>query len=347
MRPRRVTGLLAAVVALSLTACGAAPPVADGTTSTGPGATGPAATASEGTDPALVVPLAEVPDPELPVTVATPEGEVTVDDVSRIVPLVGSLSEIVVSLGLGENIVGRDVAATFEQVAELPVVTHGGHDVSVEGVLSLAPTVVLADTATGPPEAIDQLRSAGVPVVVVEEAWTLDDIATRIAAVATALGVPEAGEALVVRTEAEIAAATLPDVAAGVTVGFLYLRGTAGVYLLGGPGSGADQLVDAVGASDAGTASGLTRPFTPLTSEALIDAAPDVLLVMSSGLESVGGVDGLVALPGVAQTPAGRDRRVIAVDDGLLLSFGPRTGAVITLLAERLAAALADDPAGP
>lgn len=296
-------------------------------------------------DPSQVVPLAQVPTPQLPVTVASGDGEVTVDDVSRIVPLVGSLAEIVFSLGLGDAVVGRDVAATFDQAAELPVVTQGGHDVAVEGVLSLAPTVVLADTATGPPEAIEQIRAAGVPVVVIDEAWSLEDVAPRIRAVAAALGVPDAGEDLVARTEAEIAAARIDRPSdPPLRVGFLYLRGPAGVYLLGGRGSGADRLLEALGAVDAGVEAGLQRAFTPLTSEALIDAAPDVLLVMESGLASVGGVDGLVELPGVAQTPAGRARRVVAVDDGLLLSFGPRTGAVLHLLAEELDAVTGDVP---
>lgn len=64
-----------------------------------------------------------------------------------------------------------------------------------------------------------------------------------------------------------------------------------------------------------------------------INAAPDVLLVLTAGLESVGGVPGLLKLPGVAQTPAGRNRRIVDVADGALLSFGPRTGETISALA--------------
>ena len=98
------------------------------------------------------------------------------------------------------------------------------------------------------------------------------------------------------------------------------------MYLLGGPRSGADSMIEAAGGIDAGTAIGLDRsPFTPLTSEALVEAAPDVLLLTDSGLESVGGIDALLAMPGISQTPAARDRRVVTVDDGVLYSFGSRT----------------------
>ena len=93
----------------------------------------------------------------------------TVADVSRIVPLVGSISEVVFALGLGDNVVAHDISATFAEAAHLPLVTRA-HDVSAESVLSLHPTLVLADPETGPPEALDHIRNVGIPVVVIEKA---------------------------------------------------------------------------------------------------------------------------------------------------------------------------------
>ena len=151
---------------------------------------------------------------------------------------------------------------------------------------------------------------------------------------------PAEGELLVARFEDELAAARdlVPEGdAPPLRIAFLYLRGTAGVYLLAGPGSGADDLIAAVGGVDVGTDIGLTRPFTPLTSEALIEAAPDVLLLMSGGLESVGGVDSLIErVAGIAQTPAGQRRRILDVEDTVLLTFGPRSGGTVAALAETL-----------
>jgi iron complex transport system substrate-binding protein len=105
------------------------------------------------------------------------------------------------------------------------------------------------------------------------------------------------------------------------------------VYLIAGPGSGADEMIEAAGGTDAGTAMGLDRPFTPITSEALTEAAPDVILMTTTGLESVGGVDGLLDIPGLGQTPAGEHRRIVDMDDSVLLAFGPRIGATIEALA--------------
>ncbi|WP_308409546.1 ABC transporter substrate-binding protein [Streptomyces sp. A3M-1-3] len=283
-----------------------------------------------------VEPLSTVPKPELPVTVRSADGSrVTVSSADRIVPLTGSLNEIVHTLGLGSQVVARDITATFEQAKDLPVVTRA-HDVSAEGVLSLKPTLVLADTSTGPAEAVGQIRDAGIPLVVVEPAKSLDDIATRIDSVAAALGVKAAGTELKARTRNRIAAVqkAVPPPARKPRVAFLYLRGTASVYLLGGRDSGAGSLLEAAGAVDAG--SGLDKDFTAITSEALAKAAPDAILVMSKGLASVGGVDGLVKIPGVGETPAGMDRRVISIDDGVLLNYGPRTDQVLKSLIEQL-----------
>ncbi|WP_412079328.1 hemin ABC transporter substrate-binding protein [Streptomyces xanthophaeus] len=320
---------MTALVALALAVTGC------GSTATPAGRPAHAAPAA----PDRVEPLEPSPAPVLPVTVSSGDGTpVTVSSADRVVPLTGSLSEIVHTLGLGRQVVARDITATFEQAAQLPVVTRG-HDVSAESVLSLRPTLVLAETTTGPAEAIQQIRDAGIPVLVVAPAKSLEDVPKRITAVAAALGVKEAGEQLNQRTADRIAAArTVIPAATGKRprVAFLYLRGTASVYLLGGSDSGAASLLEAAGAVDTGKDSGLGKDFTPITSEALAAAAPDAILVMSKGLESVGGVDGLVKIPGVAQTPAGMDRRVLTVDDGVLLNYGPRTDQVLTSLITQL-----------
>lgn len=105
--------------------------------------------------------------------------------------------------------------------------------------------------------------------------------------------------------------------------------------MIGGEGSGADLLIEAAHGVDAGSAAGLGE-FTPLTAEALVAADPDHLLLLSDGLESVGGIDGLLRLPGVAQTTAGENRAVIDLDDLELLGLGPRTPAALDELVDAL-----------
>src|SRR5690625_1391084 len=288
-----------------------------------------------------VNPIVEDPAPELPVTVRSFDGvDVTVTDVSRIVTvdMYGTLTETVFSLGLGDNVVGRDTASDFEAAQDVPIVTVGGHDLSAEAILNLDPTVVLTDTTIGPHDVQEQLRESGIPVVYFDPARNLDGIPDQIMDVATTLGIPDAGDELVERTENEIdEALTLgEDVEESPRIAFLYMRGAAGIYLLGGPGSGADDLIEAVGGIDVGTEIGLDKPFTTMTSEAMVAADPDVILVMSDGLESVGGVDKMLEMPGIAQTSAAENERIIDMNDTELLTFGARTGQTVQALAEAL-----------
>ena len=236
-------------------------------------------------------------------------------DSTRIVALANGAAESLVALGFGDHLVGRDIASTFPEVAKVPVVAMG-HQVSAEKVLATSPTIVIVDASTGPKSALEQIASTGVSVVVIPEAWTVAAANDRLLALGKVVGAEEAARTLL----SDVPKLTISP---SPRVIFLYLRGPSSIYLLGGKGSGADQVITLAGGVDTG-ASLSNKPFAPITAETIAQANPDLILVMTKGLESVGGVKGLIALPGVSQTSAGKNRRVIAVDDSLLLSFGPR-----------------------
>jgi iron complex transport system substrate-binding protein len=252
----------------------------------------------------------------------------TTFSVNRVVSLANGAAEIINALNAKSILVGRDISSTEAALQDIQIVTSG-HQVIPEKVLALKPDLVIIDASTGPAAAIKQIKSAGVKVVQTPESWTLVDIAIKVRAVAAAIGVPAQGELLIEKLNKESIA---NKVSGKPKIAFLYLRGTSSIYLIGGPGSGADSLIQGIGAVDIG-AQALKNPFNPLTAESLAGMNPDVLLVMTKGLESVGGVDGLLKLPGVAQTTAGKNRAVIDVDDSLLLSFGPRTPSLLNQLA--------------
>lgn len=235
----------------------------------------------------------------------------------RIVALANGSAEIVAALGYAGDLVGRDIASTMPELKKIPI-DESAMQVSPEAVLSQHPDLVFIDSNTTPLTALSTLRAAKVPLITIPSAFTLADIYAKEAVIAKALGVPKAGKAL----EAQVSALTSKKT--GTKVAFLYLRGSASIYLIGGPGSGADSILQADGFTDVGAAH-LKNPFNALTAEELIKLQPDVLLLMTKGLISVGGINGLVQLPGIAQTPAGQHKRIVTVDDSLLLSFGPRT----------------------
>jgi iron complex transport system substrate-binding protein len=259
----------------------------------------------------------------------------TTFSVSRVVVLANGVAEIMNSLNARSIIVGRDISSTEKALENVPLATSG-HQVLPEEVIALKPDLVIIDASTGPKAAIEQIKSAGIRVVQTPESWTLEDISIKVAAVANAIGAPQQGALLNSAIEDAIQTSTLSS---KPRIAFLYLRGTSSIYLVGGPGSGADSLISATGATDVGAAS-LPRPFNTMTAESLATFNPDVIIVMTKGLESVGGVSGLLKLPGVAQTRAGKNQAIIDVDDSLLLSFGPRTPSLVIALAEKVRAVL-------
>ena len=302
---------------------------------------------------ASVDPVASDPQPALPATVTDAQGtEVTVTDTSRVLALdlYGSTARIVFELGLGEHVVGRDLSSGFAEIADEPLVTTNGHELSGEAILELAPSVIITDTTLGPWDVVLQMRDAGIPVVVVDSHRNLDNVGTLIQQVADALGVPDEGAALAERTQGEIDAKLAEieqivpqDPADRLRIVFLYVRGQAGVYYLFGEGSGADSLVEALGGVDVASEIGWDG-MRPVNDEGLISTQPDLVLMMTKGLESVDGVDGLLEhLPAIAQTPAGEHRRVVDMADTEILSYGPRTAGVLDALARAIYAPAPQD----
>lgn len=288
MRPRQVL-LAIGTAALLLSGCGEE----SATTATAPSdATSPAPEPSPTESPSALV------EPGLPAVVTDASGaQVTVSDVSRIVSLTGSTTEVIHTLGLFDNLAGVDLSATW------------------------------------PPEA-RQLPQIGYQRALAEE--TLETPAAKVRAIAEALGVPDAGERVAQAVDREIAEAReLGENAEGAPrTAFIYYRGPETIFL-GGRGAVSQTMIEAAGGIDAGAESGI-EGTVPLTPEALAAAQPDILLFPQLGLDEAGGVDGALGLPGVAQTPAAQNRRIIGIDDQALLGLGPRTGSAPRELVEAL-----------
>ena len=250
----------------------------------------------------------------------------------RIVALGNGAAEIVAALGYKKYLVGRDIASTMPELASIPLDT-AGHQVSTEKVLSQNPDLIFIDSNTSPSTALATLKRSKIKMVSIPSAYALADILPKERAIANALSTPKALALLSKKLT------SYSNPVNSQKVAFLYLRGTASIYLVGGVGSGADSILKAVGYTDIGAANFKT-PFTDLNAEALIKMQPDVILLMTKGLASVGGVKGLLQLPGVAQTPAGKNQRFVTIDDSLFLSFGPRTSEMMPLLRSAIAQVL-------
>jgi ABC-type hemin transport system, periplasmic component len=288
-----------------------------------------------------VTPVAEDPQPNLPVELTDADGfDVTVDDVSRILPLdlYGTYSKTIAGIGLVDNIVGRTVSSTEPAMADVPVVTTGGHSLNVEAILELNPSLIIIDHSIGPQEVIDQLRTAGITTVIMDPERTIASIGDDIVDIASVVGLPEEGQKLAERSVAEVeeALGVVREIAPEdpLRIVFLYARGTGGVFFILGDAYGGRDLIEGLGGRDMASEHGI-EDMAPANAEALAELNPEVFIMMSEGLNSTGGIDGLLQRPGIAQTVAGQNQRILALPDGQSLAFGAQTGELL-LRASRL-----------
>ena len=287
-----------------------------------------------------IEPVTDKAEPALPVELTDADGnDVTVTDASRILALdiYGTYTKTLSGLGLADNIVGRTVSSTEPNLADLPVVTEGGHNINVEAVLELQPTLVIADHSIGPRDVIDQIRAAGVTTVVMEPERTIDSVGEDITTLGDALGLPDEARELAERSTKEIDEAKgaikelVPD--DPMRMAFLYARGNGGVFFIMGDGTGAQDLIEGIGGVELAAENNLSHA-EPANAEALARINPEVIIMMTNGLESTGGIDGLLERPGVAQTTAGQKKRIVTIPDGQSLAFGPMTGQTLVKLAK-------------
>jgi len=273
-------------------------------------------------------------NPQQQQSVQVDEAE-AVPDGTRLISLFGDVTEIVYALGAQEFLVARDASSIYPAEAEqLPNLGFAG-SLNVEAILNLEPTLIIGTAMAGPPEVLEQLRQAGVEVLILEELKGLDAPQIKFRVIGDALGLWNRAEALALdveqRLEAVLAAAATDS---PLRVLHIYIR-RGGLQLVSGAGNEAQTIIEAAGGIDAAAEAGIVG-WQQLTPEALVAADPDVYLVMDRGLAVVGGVEGLLEIPGMAETRAGRGQHVISMADLYLLGFGPRLPEAIADLAEFL-----------
>jgi len=254
---------------------------------------------------------------------------------SRVVTLGGSVTEIVYGLGQGDRLVGDDQSSLYPEAAtKLPRVGYY-RAVPVEGVLSLKPDLVLASEQAGPPEALKRLAGVGVRVVTVSDAPSVDSLKSRIRAIAGALGVAAAGERMVEDVTQELARAeAIPATRARA----LLLINRTGSPQGAGRDTAANEVMQLAGLDNVLHDQ---QGYKPLSAEAMGALAPDLIVVTQASLEAGGGMEKFLSLPGIASTQAAAKRRVVVMDDLLILGMGPRLPLALTQLKQEVANVMA------
>ncbi len=250
-------------------------------------------------------------------------------DTSRLVSVGGDVTEIIYALGEEGRLVGRDSTSLYPEAAtRLPDVGYM-RQLSPEGVIGINPTAILAVEGSGPPETLAVLKNAGIPFQTVPEKFDRDGILVKIRNVGDFLGVPEKATSLAGQVKADLDAAVAetakrPESERKRVMFILSTQG--GKIMASGSGTAADGIIALSGAVNA---TGGFQGYKPLTDEAIIEAKPDVVLMMTRRGSHAASDSELFAHPALSLTPAAKNKTVIRMDGLHLLGFGPRTASAV------------------
>ncbi|WP_027849572.1 heme/hemin ABC transporter substrate-binding protein [Marinospirillum minutulum] len=240
----------------------------------------------------------------------------------RVISLGGDVTEIVYALGAGDRLIARDTTSIFPEVANnLPDVGYL-RQLSLEGILSFKPDLVLLSDAARPAPLAERLEAAGIKVARIPYEQNLAGVELKIKAVAKALELDKEGKKLLVSLAAQhqqlAQLKTLPHLS-GI---FILSHAGMGAPMVAGDGSSADSLMQLAGLNNA--IQGI-KGYKPMSAEGIIAAQPNTLILTEAGLTALGGEEKVWQLPGLQQTPAAAHKQLVVVNDLAFLGFGPRT----------------------
>lgn len=254
----------------------------------------------------------------------------------RIISVGGSITEIIYLLDAQSQLVAVDTTSMFPVEATKLAKIGYMRQLSAEGVLALRPSAVLLTSEAGPPTVIAQLRAAGVPLELMNADHSFAELINKVRTIARVVDRAAQGEKLADQLLTEWTLAQAAVRAAHSTqqkAKVLFILSHSGSAQVSGAATAADAVIQLAGGVNVMTG---FNGYKPLTAEAVIAAAPSAILITQQGLDAMGGVDKLLAQPGLGLTPAGKSKRIVSVDALQLLGFGPRLPRTISDVATRI-----------
>lgn len=257
--------------------------------------------------------------------------KVTITDKSRIITIGGSITETVFALGAGEQVVAVDQSSTFPaSVHALPKVPYIRR-LAAEGILSLNPSLIIAGDEASPKTAIQQLRAAGVPVLLIPTESSVNGVITKIEQIAKALSKTQEGEQLITDLKVKLEKSkTLLNQTSGAAPKVMFILSLGqGSPLISGKETEAAKVIKLAGGNNAfQTFSG----YKPVSAGAIAASNPDIILMMGNRLEGENAVEKIKQIPGISLTKAAKNNQIYTFDGNYLMGFGPRTGDAVLQL---------------
>ena len=259
----------------------------------------------------------------------------TAIDASRITVAGGSITEILFMLEMEKNIVAVDTTSNYPSIAkDMPSIGYV-RNVSAEGVLSLAPTVIIGEHDMGPPETLAQLKNSGIEHFVVEEVHTSEGIIDKFLCVARIIGRETMAREIVqekLLVEITLLGKLIAKRAGPPPRVLFVLSMRSGSPIVGGQGVSADGFISMFG----GVNSVKFEGWKPVGPEAIISADPDMIVITQRGLTNYGTLQEFKNHPYLRLTKAAKNNNILTMDGMEMLGFGPRTIDAAVAVAKQL-----------
>ena len=242
----------------------------------------------------------------------------------RIITAGGTITEVVNALGFGGQIIATDITSTFPiAMKELPSIGYR-NQIKAEGILALGPDLVLVEEDYLNPEVVEQLRAAQVKIQLFKKPTSVNGTKNLVTELATFFDKNEKGIEINAAIDSDLVAldAFLQTQGSQPSALFVMARGPQTVFVAGDKTFASEMFRIA---KLEGTATGFDE-FAPLTPESLVQMNPDYLVFFESGVQSLGGKEGLAKIQGIDQTNAFKKDQIIVLDGQYLSGFGPRVG---------------------
>lgn len=251
-----------------------------------------------------------------------------------IISLNGTVSEILVALGLESNIIGVDVSSVYPESLKQKTQMGSSHSYNVESIIVAKPKYVIGFKERGlRPDQITQIEQTGIKVINYDQEYSIEGTKGIIVQLADLFQKQAEGKALIDKIDKDLASIKNTTSSKKPKVLFIYARG-AKTLQVAGKGTQMNEMIIMAGGQPAfeETFDG----FKPLTTEALVSANPDYILLFGSGIESLEGIEGVLNIPGVKETTAGKNKAIIEMEGLKLSGFGPRVGEAVKELHEKI-----------
>ncbi|EPW5499134.1 heme/hemin ABC transporter substrate-binding protein [Vibrio vulnificus] len=235
----------------------------------------------------------------------------------RIISAGSAVTELILALHAEQSLIAVDVTSQLPDGQQLPKIGYHRR-LSAEGLLALSPTALIGSDEMGPAPVLQQLKSTGVDIEVVNTQANVDGLKARIDQIAAILNKPQEAQQLksLVDQQVQSLKANQPTNQKKKVLFLLIHEGRAAN--VAGTDTTPDAIINLAGAIN--PAADKITAYKPLSSESMVEMQPDVILVSGRSFEKLGGPDAIIKMmPLLAATPAGQNKQIMAIDGAALV----------------------------